>query len=407
MKRNEVFLLLMIVWTSLSYSQTNFEKGYFINESNEKISCLIKNLDWKNNPIQFEYKISENAEMEQASIKTVKEFGVDGVSKYVRAKVGLDRSSNKIDNLDYNRNPDFSEEILFLKVQVEGQASLYLYEDVGLKRFFYNVNDSEIVQLVYKTYLSDKKIAYNNLFRQQIFRDLKCLDESNMKTDKLRYHKNDLQRAFVIYNQCNNADYFIYNQKQNQDLFNLTIRPGLSMSSLSVSNPQLSSRDTDFDEEIAYRIGAEFEFIMPFNNNKWSVFLEPTYQNYKSEKTITTTSVAGGILDVTANYESVELATGVRHYLFLNKDSKIFIDATYIFDVISNSKITYDRADGFTLNGLDGKTSGNLGLGLGYKFKDKYSVSFRYATKRNILVNYGVWGSEYKTVSLIFGYSIF
>lgn len=407
MKKNRIFILFTTILSTLSYAQTKFENGYFINESNEKVSCFIKNLDWKNNPVQFEYKITENADIEQASIGTVKEFGVNGVFKYVRKTVGIDRSSVKIDDLDNNRNPEFSEETLFLKVQVEGEASLYVYEEVGLIRFFYSVDDSEVTQLVYKSYLSDKQIAYNYLFRQQIFRDLKCSEQTTINTEKLRYQKNDLQRVFIIYNECNDTDYIIFKQNHNKDLINLTIRPGLNVSSLSVYNPLLSSRDTDFDQEIAFRLGAELEIILPFHNNKWSAFLEPTYQYYKSEKTISASGVAGGILNVTADYESIELAIGLRHYLFLNQDSKIFLDAAYVFDIISDSKITFDNSSGFTLNTLDGKTSGNLGLGIGYKLKDKYSLSFRYSTKRNILVNYGAWGSRYETITAIFGYRIF
>ena len=44
------------------FAQISFEKGYFINNANQKTNCLIKNQDWKDNPTEFEYKLDENSE---------------------------------------------------------------------------------------------------------------------------------------------------------------------------------------------------------------------------------------------------------------------------------------------------------------------------------------------------------
>ena len=40
-----VFLIAFNIFNS--YSQIKFEKGYFINNYNDKTDCLIKNIDWK------------------------------------------------------------------------------------------------------------------------------------------------------------------------------------------------------------------------------------------------------------------------------------------------------------------------------------------------------------------------
>ena len=55
--RKQILVLAFITISCLqSYSQIIFENGYFIDESNNRIECLIKNIDWKNNPTEFEYK---------------------------------------------------------------------------------------------------------------------------------------------------------------------------------------------------------------------------------------------------------------------------------------------------------------------------------------------------------------
>ena len=58
--KKKLFFLLTIILSLNSYSQVSFEKGYHIDNNDQKISCLIKNLDWKNNPTKFEFKLSEN-----------------------------------------------------------------------------------------------------------------------------------------------------------------------------------------------------------------------------------------------------------------------------------------------------------------------------------------------------------
>lgn len=180
MKKKLVFLLTTIL-TFSCYSQIYFENGYYIDNNDQKINCLIKNLDWRNNPTEFKYKLTEKSELNKRTIKSVKEFGIYSASKYVRSIVKIDRSSNKVDKLDNERRPIFQEEELFLKVLVEGKATLYSYDDktLSLTRYFYNIGTSNIEQLVFKNYMTHQfEIATNNRFRNQLWDNLKC---SNIK----------------------------------------------------------------------------------------------------------------------------------------------------------------------------------------------------------------------------------
>ncbi|MBC8882755.1 hypothetical protein H9X57_03255 [Flavobacterium piscinae] len=92
----------------------------------------------KNNPTEFEFKYNENEESQIISINNAKEFVVDGKSKYIRAKVDIDRSSSITKDLSNNKLPVFKNETLFLKNIVEGKANLFLYEDNNLVRFFFH-----------------------------------------------------------------------------------------------------------------------------------------------------------------------------------------------------------------------------------------------------------------------------
>jgi hypothetical protein len=407
MKKRILFLLITIL-TLNCYSQISFEKGYYIDNTNQKIDCLIKNIDWKNNPTEFEYKLSENSEPKKTTIKTIKEFGIDNISKYVRSNVNIDRSSENINNLSNDRNPIFKEEELFLKVLVEGKANLYQYVNDNLKRYFYNKENSNIEQLIFKSYkATENNVGKNNKFKQQLFVDLKCPNFKTSKIKKIQYKKNSLVRFFTEYSKCYNNELINFEPKQKRDLFNLTIRPRINSSSLTIQNSVSNSRDTDFENKIGFGFGLEAEFILPFNKNKWAIAIEPTYQSFKSEKTTNVTNVSGGVLIASVDYSSIEVPLSLRHYFFLNNSSKIFINASYIFDLSSKSSIEFNRNDGSNLNSLEIETRNNLAMGIGYKQNDKYSLEVRYQTNREILGNYSFWSSEYKTLSIIFGYSLF
>jgi len=134
---------------------------------------------------------------------------------------------------------------------------------------------------------------------------------------------------------------------------------------------------------------------MPFNKSKWAIIIEPTYQYFNSE-------VESPDYDVYVDYKSVELPIGIRHYFYLNPNSKISVDGSIIFDYPQNSKLRANYAEEFEIN-----SALNMTFGIGYKLKDIYSLELRYQTPREVMNGFVFWNSEYKSLSLIFGVSIF
>ena len=408
--KKNVALLLFIVSCSLKgYSQIIFEKGYLINNSNQKIECLIKNNDWKNNPVTIEYKLSENTEPVVADVKSAKEFGIYSISKYIRSTVKIDKSKENLDDLSYDKEPTYVEEVLFLKVLVEGKSNLYYYVNGNLQRYFYNKDNSTIEPLVYKKYLvSENVVEENNQFKRQLWADLKCPTIGINKVENLHYKKNSILNFFMEYNKCSNSNYTRYDGKVKKDLFNLTFRAHLNNSSAYIRNTAYTRNNSaDFGSKASLGFGIEAEYIFPFNKNKWSIFVEPSYQNFKAEIITDDFFVATKKLISNINYSSIEVPLGIRHYLFLNKNSKLFINASYVFDFNLKSSIEIRRDDNTYYNSLLVNTLNNTSFGVGYKFKDKYSIETRYQTSRTLLSDYLFWDSSYTTASLIFGYSLF
>ncbi|MDR5589226.1 outer membrane beta-barrel protein [Christiangramia sp. SM2212] len=404
--------LLCVLTLLLSYAasaQVIFESGYIINNSGERREVQIKNKDWRSNPTEFTYRNGENSEEKIIGIKNVKEFGIDNYAKFIRANVDIDRSSERLSDLKKNNAPVMKQEELFLKTLIEGDANLYLYKDGGLDRFFYKLPDEEITQLVWKKYLTpDGNVAENNQYKQDIWNNLRCDGISMSQLENLEYDQRSLYNFFEKYNECKNADYKDYRPQVKRDLFNLNIRPRLNNSSLSISNPSSSLRSTDFDNETSFGIGLEAELILPFNKNKWSVFVEPTYQSYSTTTTTEVETVSGGQLNSEVDYSSIELPIGVRHYFFLNENSKIFANIAYVIDFSNESEIKFTRAfNGSSFDELEIESEPNYALGLGYKHNDRFSMELRYQTSRELLGQFTQWKSEYKTFSVILGYSFF
>lgn len=157
--KKQFWVLLSLLVSTNCFSQISFEPGYYIDNNSQKITGLVKNVDWKNNPSQFSFKASEDAEEMTLSINSVAEFGIYDNMKYVRHNVDIDKSGKNLGQLSNSKDPVFEKEVLFLEVLVEGKASLYSYQSNNLKRFFFSKDGSGVEQLIYKTYNTpDKKV---------------------------------------------------------------------------------------------------------------------------------------------------------------------------------------------------------------------------------------------------------
>lgn len=401
MTKKLLFLILLVSFAA--YSQTSFESGYYITNTNQKIEGLIRNLDWKNNPDNFVFKKSENENQEVLTIETVTEFGIYNKSKYVRQRVNIDRSSDIPGMLSMDRRPDFKEEELFLKVLVEGKANLYSYEDQRVLKFFYSADTLNVEQLVYKRYVNtERQIFKNNTYIQQLWNNLKCPSIALREVEQVNYKAKDLWNFFTKYNTCHGFQSEGLIEKPKGDLFNITVRTGLnSTTAFAEYNSEGAWVRADFGQRSSLRIGVEVEVILPFNNNKWSLFAEPTYQYYKA--TTETTSSSNRPREVNIDYRSIEVPVGLRHYFFLNSSTSIFVNGGAVFDFPGDSNITslFSTEVNWPL-----KSSVSFVLGAGIKINN-LSLEGRYLTGREFLDTTFYVNSNYKTISIILGYTIF
>lgn len=375
------------------HAQITFDEGYFIDNTGTNTTCLIKNLDWSNNPTSFHYKLQTDGEVLEATIDSVQEFGMITGPLYQRATVNIDRSSRLMEHLSTERKPDFKEETLFLKKIVDGPAKLYSYKDGELIRYFYETTTQDLEQLVYKQFKTNQSVVENNQFRQQLYLALQCDDLSQRSVQSTPYKEKELRKIFTRYNQCIDPSYEVV-QKEKRDLFNLSIRPGINYSEL-VLNHSTGVASGSFDKQLDFRLGIEAEFILPFNKNKWALLIEPTYQSFKADDNFSGVGVE-------INYSSIEIPLGIRHYFFLSDDSKLFVNACYIPNIPVKKELEFTRNWEPEIS-----TTSSLGVGIGFKFKSKFSAEFRYQSPRELIANDSNWGGDHEIISFILGYTLF
>ena len=388
---------LIAIFSFNSYSQIKYETGYYIDNNGTAINCLIKNTDWNNNPKEFTYKLTEQSKPQKGKIENVSEFSVINKFKFRRYSVDIDRSSEDLNKMSYNKAPEFTNEQLFLKTLFEGKANLYFYEGGNLSRYFYSVDSSNAKQLIFKSYLIETNmVAKNYEFRNQLRDSLQCQSSSITGIEKIEYNEHDLIEFFTNYSQCHNSKTVTYHiRKESKKSFSLAIRPGVNISNLIISNVLTNTGQINFGSKASLRLGVQGEFILPFNKGKWAITVEPTFQYYKNETVSNDKSFK-------AEYKSIQFPIGITHFFFLNDKSKLFLNASFLLDIPFDSKIELEMSP----EPLKLTTNYTPTLGLGYKYLKKYSLEARYELGRTLL-NYVYWGSDYKTFAVIFGYTLF
>ena len=411
MKKNILFILFL--YCTLSNAQVSFEKGYFISNNGTRTECFIRNLDWKNNPTDFKYKsqINDN-DYKTETIANVQEFGIDNTVTFKRAKVKMDRSSDNLDKLSETGQPVWEENTLFLRLLVQGEATLYSYTEGNLIRYFYETKSTPLEQLIYLKYTlikgdkSTGELRENDSYKQQLNNNVRSANTTDSEITNLKYKKADLTRYFLKYNNTDNKTKNSVISKSSEGHFHLKITPELSFVSGSMNDGDSPSIDVNLDSNTNLKIGLEAEYLLPFNKNKWSLFLNPAYQKYETTKQYSRPGLFAGSPSITRNievkYSSIQVPIGLRYYFLINNNSKVFINAAFSFDINGKASLSFDKNAE-----LESKTGSNFAFGVGYNFKNKFSAEIRTNTKKQLLGDYNTISVDYKAIDLVFAYSIF
>jgi hypothetical protein len=306
------------------------------------------------------------------------------------------------------KEPRWKQETLFLKPLAEGKANLYQYADGNVVKYFVSTGDhATATQLVYKQYNIDSRVSTNAQFRRQLLDLMRSGIDDTEKFKDLKYEKNDLTGLFNEYNgTTKTAEAPHLNSSHTKASFNLKIKAGVNFSTLKSAEVLVSKKEYTFDAQPVVSVGLEAEIVLPFNNNKWSLYTDPNYQDYKKDVTYTNGENTN---KWKADYKFIELPIGARHYMFLNSKSKLFLDFSYVVSFeLGDGYIDHTVAFPHTVSHVaaDISNSNNLAFGAGYSY-GRYSAVLKYTTGHNIARNNSLWATKYSSVGIILGYRVF
>ncbi|MDD2497916.1 MAG: hypothetical protein PHY90_07295 [Desulfitobacteriaceae bacterium] len=356
--------------------------------------------------MNFEYKLNNSKDVQKIELSKIEEFGIEDELKCIRALISIDMSRDRIKNIKDTLS-QWEEGHAFLNVLVEGKsASLYSYHDYGTPLFFFNMEDSNIVPLVYKKYQVEttpnyvQQILYDNSFRDQLNLYLACNNQKN--ADRISYTKKNLVRYFEDYYKCKNGNYTTYKSIQVRDGI-LLLKPGVSLNSvqLGIRNLIDAGPMIYFDKENSVGFGIETEYIFPFNRYKWSVFAEANYMTYKTNNVTVGSEINPPLYTGHAiDYKSVEFPVGIKYYVNLDKNNRLFVKAAFVpYAILSESYIAFSESYREKFS-----SSSHLLFGFGYNYR-ALEMEFRYYTPTDITQNIYKRGSDLNQVTFKISYA--
>ncbi|MCW1960864.1 PorT family protein [Chryseobacterium viscerum] len=409
----KTFSVLLSFCIVLISAQIKFEKGYIISSNDVRKEILIKNQGWANNPDSFTYKMDEASGESTGNPSTIKEFGIYNDVKYVTYNGDIDYSSDNTGDLSSIKEPEFKKASVFLKEIATGNKNLYSYQGRNVIRYFYSDSDSSIKPLIYKKYFfngNNLQVATNEEYIDQLKTIFSNDNVAQAIAPKTKYTSNDLKKIFSTYNSKFSGttnEENVSETKRNSKL-NLAVRPGLNFYSPLEITKTLSNEGAP--SKTGFRIGVEAEIVLPFNRGKWSVVAEPTFSLYNNKTAIRTTN--GNLYNINVeNYSFISIPLSVRHYMFINDKSKIFINAGINLLTLktSSAKDFSVDYDGYVFDRLKLSSSQafkSAVFGIGYNYNNKYILEARYNTGMNLFEEKGA-EANLKYASIILGYNIF
>lgn len=398
--KNLAIILLLFVLSPLA-AQFKFESGYFISADGKETKCLIENRDWRFNPTKIDYKLDESSGVFTLSINEINEFGIDQSSKYVKATVDIDMSSEKVSLYSKTRKPEFVNKTVLLKVLIDADYTLFQYEESDVERFFLKDGADAIQPLIYKKYvdgavIDGAEIKTNRAFLQVLSR-IACDEVTDDDLLQISYKLKDLSQFIIEANLCNSSEVAdLSSNKSGKSA--LRILAGVYSTSLS---GLIAGGSFDFGSKIVPSFGIQYEIAMPYGGGKWSVLVEPTLFMFSADGTRTSSNFNGiAMQSAVLDYTSFDIAVGPRFNYFLEGDKKLFLNLLGIYYFSPGSTIDFETSEDLELG-----TGLNLGIGGGVSFS-KLSAEVRFYTNRFLLNNYLGGENENPRIGLNISYRV-
>jgi hypothetical protein len=413
-KRLIVTLFVLFIFQT-SFCQENYLPGYIITLKGDTLHGFIDYRNWDRNPdkISFKEKLSDNKLNYSPSI--IKGFGVlDEV--YESAIVETEISSDQTNNLQYNNELQINVDTTFLQAMIKGEKSLYYYKNKFGRDQFYIKKGSSYELLVYKKYLKDQEgqttIRENKRYLGQLTIYFQDSPAMKSKINTTGYEKKSMENLFLSYYKSIKSD-IKFQKKTERISTELGVLAGMSLTSLKFSGDDFPSLvKAGYPQSVNIATGVFFDFVLPRNQRKWSLYNELIFTSYKvkgcykdyeheNKYTITHTTIGYSYIKVN-NMLRYKYPVG-KLFVYVNGgvSNGYAISENNYRKTETKFYSTESTKEGLAVDGAKRYEFGYI-LGLGAKLK-KYSFEIRYE-KGNGMSDFSSLTSATKRFYFLLGY---
>lgn len=285
MLKKTILLILGIHLFQISHSQVNYQPGVVVKNDGDTLRGYIDYRNWATNPDEINFKTNMADPPLSFKPNDLLEFRVmDEI--YVSGIVQTEISQVKTDKLDHDPQFKIKVDTTFLQTLMKGDKSLYYYKNVNQKENFYIKKGMDFELLRYKRYLKIQNgklvVGEDKRYLGQLTLYLKDCSTITKKLKNTAYKRNNLMDLFNSYFTCLPSDPTFKKGKE-KICMEAGALTGITLTELSFNT---SSREfyyllnAQYDVSANFTSGVYFDFVMPRNQNKWSINNEVLFTSY-------------------------------------------------------------------------------------------------------------------------------
>ncbi|MFD1188612.1 hypothetical protein, partial [Pontibacter rugosus] len=384
----------LIFFNLNAFSQSNFQKGYYINFNGDSTTAFIKNEDWKRNPKTIEVKNSlESTSSEKLTTKQVQAFGFINGDLYHTFAVDVDMSPTSLNQIRTDAAPSIIRDTVMLRTLVKGEVNLYVLTDKESKTHFYIGKGAEepkelLNQKVKRS--TETGVAFHTL---EIYKGLLSVylggcGDLQAKIQKTPFQQNAIKDLVSTYNACIAPATENFSAKKEKVFLKVGVVAGYSFYTYKFSDATsfegVSGADFTGNSATA---GVALNLVLPRNHGRWTIANEIMWKPYTASSSYEKKESANKYESATTEFKLTYLGinnmirysmgTGVmRPFLSVGVANNLLIS-----DNSTQHKETYfygqsKTHDGAPLESMR-KHEQALLIGLGIS-TDKYAAEARY-----------------------------
>ncbi|MGB3800207.1 MAG: hypothetical protein WA952_10365 [Lewinella sp.] len=367
------------------FAQKTYQPGYLIDGNGKREAVQILNKDWRYNPTEIQVRRTADQDPITVPTEALREFGIDGKARYINRHVAIEKSSVSRTTRNTTRPVQEVERVL-LRVEVEGEASLYSYRAPRVTKYFLTQDGGQINQLMYTVHrAADGGLVETRTFVRQLQRLLTCDDSFSVGTD-LNYKLAALTDVIMAYNTCaSGGEQIVYgNETSKGKSFYLTLQPGFYYTDYKLISAGNNERILDSENRLALRIGVAAEYVLPYGANTFSVLFQPSYYRFSAPAMLPEPSESESESEYLMEYAAFDLPVAFRAYHFLQRDIKVFASGG-VGVIIPFGELYENGNEVYKMKGMLATH-----LEVGVRYRERYNLAIGYESQGNSLLSEAV-----------------